>query len=253
MVRSTWLAASTGTLVSCETRMGSSLAPSRLAYSWARVQAGPDHFSPVPLVFSTSHGAFASTATRKAPDFLMASIRGLLPGAGTSCAQAGAAAAIAPTTAQATMNWPNLLIFASSLGCSTAACSRRLSVMPLPQSRAHAVRRKTIQRDQHRVAEIRRAGQRGRHYVGHGENRIDERAMVAGRARCHRQPTGQWILDVEPLASLGAALQKAEPGRDAERDPPRASSGRQAIERGREQPLRQLLRAVHGNLRRQVP
>src|SRR4029450_3588695 len=39
--------------------------------------------SPDPDVFSTSHGALASTPTRSTPAFLIASIRELAPGAGT--------------------------------------------------------------------------------------------------------------------------------------------------------------------------
>src|SRR5579863_1237059 len=63
---STWFAASTGILVSCETSTGCSFTPSRLAYSSDSTQAGPDHCSP-PVVLSTSQGALASTATRSAP------------------------------------------------------------------------------------------------------------------------------------------------------------------------------------------
>src|SRR5579872_6856717 len=88
---STWFAASTGTLVSCETRTGSSLTPSRLAHSLESSQAGPDQCSPLPEVFSTSHGALARTPTRSAPAFLMASMRALFPGGGTSCARTWAA------------------------------------------------------------------------------------------------------------------------------------------------------------------
>src|SRR5579872_3015967 len=88
---STWFAASTGTLVSCETRTGSSLTPSRLAHSLESSQAGPDQCSPEPVVFSTSQGALARTPTRKAPAFLIASMRALFPGGGTSWACNGKA------------------------------------------------------------------------------------------------------------------------------------------------------------------
>ena len=91
MLMSTWFDASTGTLVSWLTSTASSLTPSRRAYSLARSQAGPSQASPAPPpVFSTSQGELDSTPTRKAPDFLIASMRGLAPGAGTGCASAGA-------------------------------------------------------------------------------------------------------------------------------------------------------------------
>src|SRR3954471_16488133 len=101
---STWFDASTGILVSCETSTGSSFTFRRLAYSFARSHAGPDQCSPPPVVFSISHGAFASTPTRKAPAFLMASTRGLLPGAGTSWAIAAEARVINPATASRPFN-----------------------------------------------------------------------------------------------------------------------------------------------------
>ena len=91
---STWLEASTGTLVSCETSTGSSLTLRRRAYSLARIQAGPDQASPpVPVVFSASQGRLASTPTFSTPAFRMASMRGLAPAAGGSCASAGEKAA----------------------------------------------------------------------------------------------------------------------------------------------------------------
>src|SRR5207237_9918547 len=80
---STWFDASTGTLVSWLTGTASSFTFRRLAYSFANTHAGPLHASPDPEVFSTSHGALASTPTRSTPAFLIASIRGLAPGAGT--------------------------------------------------------------------------------------------------------------------------------------------------------------------------
>src|SRR6185312_11778626 len=83
---STWLDASTGTLVSWLTGTACSFTPSRFAYSLASSHAGPLHASPCPVVFSTSHGAFASTPTRSTPAFLIASTRGLVPGAGTGTA-----------------------------------------------------------------------------------------------------------------------------------------------------------------------
>src|SRR4029434_341474 len=80
---STWFDASTGTLVSWLTGTASSFTLRRFAYSFANSHAGPLHVSPDPEVFSTSHGALASTPTRSTPAFLIASIRGLAPGAGT--------------------------------------------------------------------------------------------------------------------------------------------------------------------------
>src|SRR6185312_2451262 len=83
---STWFDASTGTLVSWLTGTAWSFTPSRFAYSLASSHAGPLHASPCPVVFSTSHGAFASTPTRSTPAFFTASTRGLVPGAGTGTA-----------------------------------------------------------------------------------------------------------------------------------------------------------------------
>src|SRR5262245_10881379 len=96
---STWFDASTGTLVSWLTGTASSLTFSRFAYSFARIHAGPLHASPWPDVFSTSHGALARTPTRSTPAFLMASTRGLVPGAGTGTSAAAVAAAVANTSA----------------------------------------------------------------------------------------------------------------------------------------------------------
>ena len=90
---STWLDASTGTLVSWLTGTASSLTFRRFAYSLASSHAGPLHASPWPVVFSTSHGALARTPTRSTPAFLTASTRGLVPAAGTATsASAGSAA-----------------------------------------------------------------------------------------------------------------------------------------------------------------
>src|SRR5579862_7223556 len=117
---STWFAASTGTLVSCETRTGSSLTPSRLAHSLERSQAGPDQCSPLPVVFSTSQGALARTATRNVPDFLIASMRALLPAAGTSWAHAPGTGekTIEKDSARSTLARPfALVIFASPVSC----------------------------------------------------------------------------------------------------------------------------------------
>ena len=93
---STWFDASTGTFVSWLTGTASSFTPRRFAYSFASSHAGPLHASPdPPVVFSTSHGALASTPTRSTPAFLMASTRGLAPGAGTgTCASAGNATSV---------------------------------------------------------------------------------------------------------------------------------------------------------------
>src|SRR6478609_8815972 len=89
---STWLLASTGTLVSWLTGTASSLTPRRFAYSLASIHAGPLHASPLPVVSSTSHGAFASTPTRSTPAFLIASTRGLVPGAGSGTSAIAVAA-----------------------------------------------------------------------------------------------------------------------------------------------------------------
>ena len=72
IVMSTWFDASTGTLVSWETGTASSFTPSRRAYSLASVHPGPTHCSPLPVVFSTSQGGLASTATRNTPAFWIA-------------------------------------------------------------------------------------------------------------------------------------------------------------------------------------
>src|SRR5882724_11832429 len=98
---STWFDASTGTLVSWLTGTASSFTFKRLAYSLASSHAGPLHAGPCPVVFSTSQGAFASTPMRSTPAFLMASIRGLAPGAGTgTSAKAGAHSASASSSAK---------------------------------------------------------------------------------------------------------------------------------------------------------
>src|SRR5713101_7006802 len=98
---STWFDASTGTLVSWLTRTTSSFTLKRLAYSLASSHAAPLHASPRPVVFSTSQGACASTPTLSTPAFLMASIRGLAPGAGTgTSAKAGAHNASASSSAK---------------------------------------------------------------------------------------------------------------------------------------------------------
>src|SRR5262249_10783708 len=62
---------------------------------------GPLHASPLPVVFSTSHGALARTPARSTPAFLIASMRGLVPGAGTGAsANAGSAKAAAASAAR---------------------------------------------------------------------------------------------------------------------------------------------------------
>src|SRR5437016_10295074 len=106
---STWFDASTGTLVSWLTGTGSSLTFSRLAYSLASSHAGPLQASPDPVVFSTSHGALASTPTRRTPAFLIASIRGLVPGAGTG-ASARAATASTRSTAIDTLQTSDFIV-----------------------------------------------------------------------------------------------------------------------------------------------
>src|SRR3984885_8966459 len=101
IVMSTWLEASTGTLVSCDTATGWSFTSNRRAYSLASVQPGPDHCSPLPLVFSTSHGGLASTPTRKTPAFWIAWTRGLPVGTASSALTGAAKAAMQATTASA--------------------------------------------------------------------------------------------------------------------------------------------------------
>src|SRR6516165_3590812 len=135
---STWLAARTGTLVSCDTSTGSSFTPRRLAYSSDSSQAGPDQCSPPPVVFSTSQGALASTATRSTPAFLMASTRALLPGAGTSCAGTGSDVA------------------ATSARPASTACSRVMIVLPLvgfDERPAYAERSEVFECRRHFVVE----------------------------------------------------------------------------------------------------
>ena len=53
-----------GTLVSWLTGMISVLTPSRLAYSSAKTQAGPENCGPLPVVFSGSHGNSPMAAKR---------------------------------------------------------------------------------------------------------------------------------------------------------------------------------------------
>src|SRR5215472_18525384 len=101
---STWFEARTGTFVSWLTGTGSSFTPNRFAYSCASSQAGPLQASPDPLVFSTSHGALASTPTRSTPAFLIASTRGLVPGAGTATSAAATVAAVRATAAEKQVN-----------------------------------------------------------------------------------------------------------------------------------------------------
>src|SRR5262252_6238437 len=82
--------------------MISSFTPSRLAYSLASSQAGPENGSPLPVVFSGSQGNSPIAAAFKTPRALILSMVGLWPGAGTSlAAQAEEAASSAATPAQA--------------------------------------------------------------------------------------------------------------------------------------------------------
>src|SRR5215831_10800973 len=121
---STWFEASTGTFVSWLTGTGSSLTSSRLAYSFASIHAGPLQASPDPLVFSTSHGALASTPTRRTPAFLIASMRGLAPGGGTpgACASAATARNVpASAPANAFVVLVMAMLFSSFPRCPLAA------------------------------------------------------------------------------------------------------------------------------------
>src|SRR5438552_1486 len=90
-----------GTLVSWLTGTISSFTLRRFAYSFASTQAGPENFSPVPEVFSGSHGNSPIAAALSAPRALMVSIFLLLPGAGTSVASASAWLAVKPNTSSA--------------------------------------------------------------------------------------------------------------------------------------------------------
>src|SRR6516225_10964628 len=146
---STWLAASTGILVSCDTSTGSSFTPRRLAYSSESSQAGPDQCSPPPVVFSTSHGALASTATRSTPDFLMASMRALLPGAGTSSASVG-------NVVDATSARPAISAFSPFMIVLTSPAFDERPV--------HAERGEVFQCRRHLVAK-RGVGERRRHHI----------------------------------------------------------------------------------------
>src|SRR5581483_4070879 len=92
MVMSTWFEASTGTFVSWLTGTTSSLTPSRLAYSLARIQAGPENLSPLPLVFSGSQGNSPIAPTRSVPRCLIAFTRGEFSGGGPAGAPLAAGA-----------------------------------------------------------------------------------------------------------------------------------------------------------------
>src|SRR5580704_5842851 len=200
---STWLAASTGILVSCDTSTGSSFTPRRLAYSLESSQAGPDQCSPPPVVFSTSQGALASTATRTTPAFLIASMRGLLPGAGTSCANAGNAAAVASARAE------------------TSAFSRFMIVLPLfvfDQRPAHAKRGEVFTCGRHVVSKRRVVGDRRRHHVVKCEYCVAQRAGCGGPPRRCEQRFLLRVFDGEQRAVVGASFEKAKPGGDGKRD-----------------------------------
>src|SRR4030095_2308670 len=139
---STWFDASTGTFVSWLTGTASSFTPRRLAYSCARSQAGPLHCSPEPDVFSTSHGALASTPTRSTPAFLIASTRGLVPGAGT---------ATSATLDAATMNSAIVktertteFILTSSFGCGVGATRPYSDWLPLRAAEYFGARPQSI-------------------------------------------------------------------------------------------------------------
>src|SRR6218665_353677 len=82
IMMSIWLATSAGTLVSWLTTTGWICTPSSRANSLPRVQDGPDHGSPAPLVFCASQGGLLTTPTRSAPALRIASTRALTPGAG---------------------------------------------------------------------------------------------------------------------------------------------------------------------------
>jgi len=56
------------------------------------------------VVFSTSHGALASTPTRSTPAFLIASMRGLAPGAGTATSALAVTAAASAASAMPQRN-----------------------------------------------------------------------------------------------------------------------------------------------------
>src|SRR5271167_761827 len=154
---STWFEASTGILVSCETSTGCSFTPSRFAYSSDSAQAGPDHCSP-PVVLSTSQGALASTASRSTPALWIASIRGLAPGAGTSCATAGSVTCKAPSSAAPTK---------TGFQCFTTTFPPLLRVQSghFGQGSANSPCREPIKRTQHLVAECGRCGECPRHHI----------------------------------------------------------------------------------------
>src|SRR6218665_869203 len=82
IMMSIWLATSAGTLVSWLTTTGWICTPSSRANSLPRVQDGPDHGSPAPLVFCASQGGVLTTPTRSAPALRIAATRGPAPGAG---------------------------------------------------------------------------------------------------------------------------------------------------------------------------
>src|SRR6218665_117958 len=88
IMMSIWLATSAGTLVSWLTTTGWICTPSSRANSLPRVQDGPDHGSPAPLVFCASQGGLLTTPTRSTPALRIASTRALTPGAGGVWAKA---------------------------------------------------------------------------------------------------------------------------------------------------------------------
>ncbi len=80
------------------------------------------------------------------------------------------------------------------------------------------------------------------------EQGLGERPRLVTARGAAAQLVGQGIAQVDGGAALVAAGRVAHPGRDAERQPVDRRAGRQPVAHRAEQALRQLLRAVHGDL-----
>src|SRR5258708_39407146 len=103
----------------------------------------------------------------------MASIRALLPGAGTSCASAGSD--VAATSARPVIS----------------ACSRLLILLPWVGSNecfAYAARGEGFERSRHFVAQRCGVGERRRHHILKFKDRITQRAGCGGFSARSRAP-----------------------------------------------------------------
>ena len=134
-----------GTLVSWLTGTISSLTPSRLAYSSASTQAGPENCGPLPVVFSGSHGNSPMAAKRSTPRSLISSMVGLLPGAGTSLpAQADAATTAAnPQAAAPLMRSERRMVSLPEINVCIAGAAGSLAFTPRGNEPVAPLRRVT--------------------------------------------------------------------------------------------------------------